>query len=193
MFKKTSLLLVVIEFILIHMSYKFNIGLFPIIPLIVTLCGMIIWENKITKDNIFPLKSDNSKSLFFGTIMLITILAFLILCVPVYPFEAEAVLPDEMFLLIVIVAPIVEEIIFRHYMIGRLMNVYGNDYKGMFISIMISSMVFSLGHGYQGLFGVLGALLKGIIFSCLYLYYRKNLAMPTIAHMINNFIAFTFM
>jgi len=137
-------------------------------------------------NNIYPIKPvDDNQTFYLSTLMIISFLLLIVISTPIFP---QIITHTQMFFSSVIIAPIVEEIIFRHYMIGRLTDVYGNNTKGVFISILISSLIFSIGHAYQGLFGVLAALLKGFLFASLYLIYKRNILVPTFAHGLHNFI-----
>lgn len=190
--KTTNLILLVFEMILIFLTFGINLGITPydfqLIPLLVILMCMSIWnKHKLTKDNFYPIKiSDDNQSFYLSTLMLITSLLLIVINTPIFP---QVFSDTQIFFSSVIIAPIVEEIIFRHYMIGRLTDIYGDETKGVLISILISSLIFSLGHAYQGLFGVLASLLKGVLFACLYLIYKRNIIIPTFAHGLHNFIA----
>ncbi|GGE75014.1 CPBP family intramembrane glutamic endopeptidase [Priestia taiwanensis] len=85
------------------------------------------------------------------------------------------------FLLIVILAPIVEEVIFRGFLLHRL------SYKfGMVKAVIISSVLFGLFH-----FNLFGSITFALVCAILYIK-TKNLLVPILAHMLNNFLAFMF-
>ena len=50
------------------------------------------------------------------------------------------------------------------------------------VALLITSVVFSLGHGYQGLSGVITTGLTGLFFGILYLACGRNLWVPILAH-----------
>ncbi len=83
---------------------------------------------------------------------------------------------------IVIVAPIIEEIIFRFGILEKMETKFKKT-----TMILVGSFLFAIVHGYV-LSGFLTVLLFGIILSILYLHTR-NLVYPMIMHFINNFLA----
>jgi membrane protease YdiL (CAAX protease family) len=87
------------------------------------------------------------------------------------------------FILVVIVA-IAEETIFRGYLLLR--------FEGAGLrpaaSIVLSALVFSLGHGYEGSAGVVSVGVMGAIFAIVYLW-RKSLVAPMTMHFLQDFIA----
>jgi membrane protease YdiL (CAAX protease family) len=85
-------------------------------------------------------------------------------------------------IIIVIAAPICEEIFFRGYlypaMRGRL---------GLWGAVFLNGFLFSVVH--FSVFGLIGRTIAGAIF-CLLYEYNDNLWSPITAHAINNFVAF---
>ena len=79
---------------------------------------------------------------------------------------------------VVVVAPIVEELLFRGFILGRLGAKYGFGR-----AIIISSLIFGLLH-----VDVLGAFLFGVVVSLVRLKYDSLIA-PTLIHISNNAIA----
>jgi uncharacterized protein len=86
------------------------------------------------------------------------------------------------FLLVVVVA-ITEETIFRGYLILRFRALTGSDAA----SALLSSVVFSLGHGYEGTAGVVTVGAMGLAFAVLYLK-RRSLVAPIVMHFLQDFI-----
>ncbi len=86
------------------------------------------------------------------------------------------------FLLVVVVA-IAEETIFRGYLILRFQAVTGSTLA----SALLSSIVFSLGHGYEGSAGVVTVGAMGLAFAVVYLR-RRSLAAPVTMHFLQDFI-----
>ncbi|WP_051189097.1 CPBP family intramembrane glutamic endopeptidase [Halalkalibacillus halophilus] len=80
---------------------------------------------------------------------------------------------------ILIVAPILEEFLFRGYLLGRLTKKYSIG-----TGIIVSSVIFGLLHGVQ----FIGATVFGIVM-CIWFIYTKSLIVPIIIHFINNAIA----
>ncbi len=86
------------------------------------------------------------------------------------------------FLLIVVAAPICEEIFFRGYLYPPMRRFMGRG-----AAIIVNALLFSLVH--FSLFGLMSRMVAGCIF-CLLYEYKENLAAPIVAHAVNNFIAF---
>lgn len=95
-------------------------------------------------------------------------------------FMAATVIPS--FILIVIVAPIVEELIFRATLLQKLRVRFGTV-----AGILISSAIFSLIHMNSGM---IGHFTIGIFLSIFYLQ-TKNIWVPILCHALNNLIAFS--
>lgn len=74
-------------------------------------------------------------------------------------------------------APITEELFFRGWILNRLL-----DNKSTIFSIVLSSILFSLGHGPGR---VIGTFMIGVILAILYLKYQ-NIGVPIIFHIIHN-------
>ncbi|MCL5281222.1 MAG: CPBP family intramembrane metalloprotease [Planctomycetes bacterium] len=85
---------------------------------------------------------------------------------------------------LVIVVAISEETIFRGYLIRRLHTATGS----LAGAVLLSSIFFALGHGYEGSLGVITVGVMGLIFSLIYLW-RKSLVVPIILHFLQDFIA----
>lgn len=84
--------------------------------------------------------------------------------------------------LIVTVVAVVEETIFRGYLILRFEAVTGRTSA----AVLLSSFVFSLGHGYEGTAGAIAVFVLGVVFSLVYLW-RKSLVAPMIIHFLTDF------
>lgn len=85
-------------------------------------------------------------------------------------------------LTIVVIAPILEELIFR----GRLYNLFGKNISPL-ASALCTSLIFGVVHFEPVV--ILGAALIGFMFSCLYLY-KRSIITPIILHMCNNALAY---
>lgn len=79
------------------------------------------------------------------------------------------------------VVAIAEEILFRGYLIHRLKQITGN----LTAAVLISSLLFGLGHGYQGAAGLVTAGLLGGILAGIYLW-RGSLVAPMVVHFLQN-------
>jgi uncharacterized protein len=86
--------------------------------------------------------------------------------------------------IMVAVAAITEETAFRGYLILRLRAVLKNTPA----AVLLSSAVFSLGHTYEGLAGVIGAGVFGAAASLIYLW-RRSLVAPVVMHFLQDFLA----
>ena len=85
------------------------------------------------------------------------------------------------FVLVVVVA-VTEETIFRGYLILRLTGITGSRLAG----VLVSTLIFSLGHGYEGVTGVIAVGLIGLALCGVYLW-RKSLIAPMVMHFLQDF------
>ncbi|MCN9240395.1 CPBP family intramembrane metalloprotease [Streptomyces sp. RY43-2] len=85
---------------------------------------------------------------------------------------------------LVTVVAIAEETIFRGYLISRLTRVLRSRTWAM----LLSSALFSIGHGYQGVAGVLTVGATGMIFALVYVW-RHSLVAPIVTHFCVDLIA----
>lgn len=87
------------------------------------------------------------------------------------------------FLQIIIIGPILEEILFRGILLKSLLNKY---YEKPFKAIIYSSVVFAAIHMnlIQSITALLGAFILGIIY-----YYTRSIKTCIFIHIINNFLA----
>ncbi len=86
------------------------------------------------------------------------------------------------FFLVIIVA-ISEETIFRGYLILRFSTVAGSRIAG----VLLSTLFFSLGHGYEGYFGLVAVFFIGLIFALVYVW-RGSLIAPMVMHFLQDFM-----
>ena len=87
--------------------------------------------------------------------------------------------PVANFLIIVVIAPIMEELLFRKFLIDRI-SAYGEG-----IAVFLSALMFGLFHGNLGQF--IYAFVLGIFFGFFYIK-TKNLLYPILLHMMINFL-----
>jgi membrane protease YdiL (CAAX protease family) len=80
------------------------------------------------------------------------------------------------------VAAVAEETIFRGYLLLRLHNLTGS----LISAVLISSALFSLGHGYEGAIGVGTVGVLGLILALTYVW-RKSLVAPAVLHFLIDF------
>jgi len=86
------------------------------------------------------------------------------------------------FLLVVVVA-ISEEVIFRGYLPLRL----GGVAKSRLCAVLLSTVIFASGHGYEGVSGVIGVFLIGLVLAAVYAW-RKSLVAPMVMHFLQDFM-----
>ena len=77
---------------------------------------------------------------------------------------------------------LVEEMLYRGYILNRLADVFGRTTTGWALSATLASLAFGLAHHAQGITGVLDSVLAGLLFAGLYLRSRRNLWLPILAH-----------
>jgi uncharacterized protein len=87
------------------------------------------------------------------------------------------------FFLVVLVA-IAEETIFRGYLLLRFRNLN----FGLPWAALLSAVIFSLGHGYEGTSGVVTVGAMGLAFAVVYLW-RQSLVAPMVMHFLQDFTA----
>lgn len=86
--------------------------------------------------------------------------------------------------LMIVVVAFAEETIFRGYLILRLRSLTGSDLG----AIVISSVIFSLGHGYEGTAGMITVFFIGAVLATVYIW-RKNLVAPMVIHFLQDFVS----
>jgi len=84
---------------------------------------------------------------------------------------------------LVVLVAIAEETIFRGYLLLR--------FRGVNLSlpwaVVLSAVIFSLGHGYEGSSGVVTVGAMGLLFAVIYLW-RQSLVAPMVMHFLQDFI-----
>lgn len=83
---------------------------------------------------------------------------------------------------LVTVVAFTEEIIFRGYLIRRLTAVTGSTP----LAVLLSAVIFSLGHGYEGAAGVITVGTMGLLFALAYIW-RGSLVIPIVIHFLQDF------
>jgi uncharacterized protein len=84
------------------------------------------------------------------------------------------------FIMVVVVA-IAEETVFRGYLILRFRAMMNNP-----LAVLLSTAIFSLGHGYEGMAGLITVGFMGIIFALVYRW-RGSLIAPMVMHFLQDF------
>lgn len=80
------------------------------------------------------------------------------------------------------VAAFVEEMVFRAYLMNRIMDVLGGRLPGIVISLLLSSLAFAAAHSYQGVSGMIETGYVAIGLGLLYLLGGRNLWLPILVH-----------
>lgn len=81
------------------------------------------------------------------------------------------------------VVAISEETIFRGYLILRFKNVTSSTTW----AVIWSTLIFAMGHGYEGTAGLITVGFMGLVFALVYLW-RKSLVAPMVMHFLQDFI-----
>ncbi|MCX5772273.1 MAG: CPBP family intramembrane metalloprotease, partial [Candidatus Hydrogenedentes bacterium] len=84
---------------------------------------------------------------------------------------------------LVLVVAVTEETVFRGYLLLRFTNITGNWVAAM----LLSTVIFAIGHGYEGTIGIITVGVMGAIFSLVYLW-RGSLVTPITLHFLQDFI-----
>lgn len=85
--------------------------------------------------------------------------------------------------ILVIVVAFAEETIFRGYLILRL----NATSRSLLAAVILSTAIFSFGHGYEGTAGVATVGFMGLVFALVYVW-RRSLIAPTVMHFLQDFI-----
>jgi membrane protease YdiL (CAAX protease family) len=87
-----------------------------------------------------------------------------------------------MALVLIVVVALAEETIFRGYLLLRF-----RSFTSITAAVVLSSIVFSIGHGYEGTAGVITVGTMGAILAVIYLW-RKSLVAPMVIHFLQDFL-----
>lgn len=79
-----------------------------------------------------------------------------------------------------------EEMVFRGYMINRFIGLFGRVRIGLAVGVLVSSILFAIGHLNLGIASVIETFLFSLAYSALYLAAGRNLWLPIISHGIYN-------
>ena len=85
-----------------------------------------------------------------------------------------------------VIAAFGEEFFFRGYVMNRLAHIMGNKKSSWIIAAILSSVVFGIAHGYQGLSGMISTGTVGLILGLAFYHNRNNLVIGMLAHGIYN-------
>ncbi|MFI5338876.1 MAG: CPBP family intramembrane glutamic endopeptidase [Candidatus Methylomirabilales bacterium] len=81
------------------------------------------------------------------------------------------------------VVALTEETIFRGYLILRFRSIT----RSSAAAVLLSSLIFSLGHGYEGSAGVVTVGVMGLVLALIYLW-RRSLLAPMVMHFLQDFL-----
>lgn len=163
---------------------------------LVSLIAFFLWRNQETKDRI-GWRFRGRQDVVLGMLLFVVVFlaaGYLDQLLRAAGFSAPATpLPKSLtahgtteFLLaalLVMVVAVTEEIIFRGYLILRLKEVTGSSVA----AIVLSSVIFAGGHGYEGTSGVVTVGFLGLVFAIVYVR-TGSLAAPIIMHFLQDFI-----
>jgi membrane protease YdiL (CAAX protease family) len=85
---------------------------------------------------------------------------------------------------LVAVVALAEETIFRGYLMLRFQSLL----RGSARAVLLSSLIFSLGHGYEGSAGLVTVGVMGAVFALIYLW-RRSLVAPIVMHFLQDFLS----
>jgi len=75
-----------------------------------------------------------------------------------------------------------EELVYRGYLMNRVADLGRGTRTAWIVSLLLISALFGFSHYHQGLTGILEEGSDGLILGLVYLVYRRNLAIPIVAH-----------
>jgi uncharacterized protein len=125
---------------------------------------------------------------FFGAALLDRVLLRVGLSPPATPLPSflNDSGPAEALLAVVLVTVVAaaEETIFRGYLLLRFQSVL----RSATVSVLIASVIFALGHGYEGTAGLTTVGTMGAVFALVYLW-RGSLVAPIVMHFLQDFLS----
>ena len=165
---------------------------------LVSLVLFFLWRNRETVSQIGWVSNNNWKEaalgavlfipLFFGAALLEELLQASGLSAPSKPlpsfFSATGMAETVLAVILVVIVALAEETIFRGYLLLR----FKATTQRPTVTVLLSSAIFSIGHGYEGSAGVVTVGVMGAVFATIYLW-RKNLVAPIIMHFLQDFIS----
>ena len=88
------------------------------------------------------------------------------------------------------VAAFGEEMVYRGYLMNRVADLFNRTRAAWIASLVAVHVGFGLAHGYQGITGILDEALMGVLLAVIYLATGRNLAVPIVAHGVQDTIDF---
>jgi len=89
-----------------------------------------------------------------------------------------------------ILAAFGEEMVYRGYLMNRVADLMNRSRTAWVVSLIAVHVGFGLAHGYQGVTGVIDEGLMGFLLGLIYLRTNRNLAVPIVAHGVQDSIDF---
>ena len=86
-----------------------------------------------------------------------------------------------------------EEMVWRGYAMTRVAELFGGNAAASILSTVAVNIVFGIAHDYQDLTGVIVTAIGGAVYAVLYFLAGRNLAVPIMAHGMQNTCDFLFM
>jgi membrane protease YdiL (CAAX protease family) len=107
------------------------------------------------------------------------------------PLEGNLGLYIQIMLSVWITAALFEEMIYRGFLLSRLIEVFGPKVPGLILANLVQGTLFGLIHWYQGLPGIVLTGTVGLIFGAFYFLPGRNLWPLILAHGVINSISLT--
>jgi membrane protease YdiL (CAAX protease family) len=89
-----------------------------------------------------------------------------------------------------ILAAFGEEMVYRGYLMNRVADLLNRTQRAWIVSLIVVHVGFGLAHAYQGVTGVIDEGLMGLLLGVIYLRTGRNLAVPIVAHGVQDSIDF---
>ena len=83
-----------------------------------------------------------------------------------------------------------EELIFRGYLMNTLARAFRQEKTGWIAACIVNSVIFGIGHTYQGISGVILLAIVGLLYALFYLESDRNLWVPILMHGLYDTSAF---
>ncbi|MGO9992773.1 MAG: CPBP family intramembrane glutamic endopeptidase [Steroidobacteraceae bacterium] len=81
-----------------------------------------------------------------------------------------------------------EELVWRGYVLNRILDLIGQSRLGRLVSVAVVSVVFGLAHAYQDWTGIIENTIDGALLAALYINCGRNLFAPIVAHGVTDTI-----
>ncbi len=86
-----------------------------------------------------------------------------------------------------------EEFVYRGYLMNRVAELAGGGTAAWAVSLVVVSVLFGVGHLYQGVSGILVNTAAGLVYGAVYLRAQRNLWAPIIAHGVYDTVGLAFL